>query len=55
MLKKEKNKNIHAKRHERKKCMPKSMKKRKEKIKRKEKNIDSQYFQIKAFMQKRES
>ena len=35
MLKKEE-KNIHAKRHERKKCMPKSMKKRKEKERKKE-------------------
>jgi hypothetical protein len=35
MLKKRiKRKNIHAKRHERKKCMPKSMKKRKEKEKK---------------------
>ena len=34
-----------------KKCMPKSMKKIKEK---KERNKDSPYFQIKAFIQKRE-
>ena len=54
MLKKEekKKKNIHAKKHERKKCMPKSMKKRKEK-KKKERNKDIPYFQIKAFIQKR--
>ena len=40
--KKRKKKNVHAKRHERKKCMPKSMKKRKER------NKDSPYFQIKG-------
>ena len=45
MLKKEKEKNIHDKRHERKKCMPKTMKKRR---KRKERNKDSPYFQIKG-------
>jgi uncharacterized protein YjlB len=47
MLKKEKKrKNIHAKWHERKKCMPKSMKK--------ERNKDSPYFQIKGTYPKRE-
>ena len=46
--KKREKKNIHAKRHERKKCMPKSMKKRKEK----ERNKDSPYFQIKGIRQK---
>ena len=39
-------KNVHAKRHERKKCMPKSMKKRKER------NKDSPYFQIKGIYPK---
>jgi hypothetical protein len=49
MLKKEKKKNIHARRRKRrKKCMPKSMKKRKEK---KERNKDSPYIQIKALIQ----
>ena len=41
---KKKRKSIHAKRHERKKCMPKSMKKRKEERRKK----DSPYFQIKG-------
>ena len=51
MLKKKKGeKNVHAKRHERKKCMPKSMKKRKEK----ERNKDSPNFQIKRHSPKRE-
>ena len=35
MLKKEEKKDVHAKRHERKKCMPKIMRKRKEKERKK--------------------
>jgi hypothetical protein len=42
---------IHAKRHKRKKCMPKSMKEKKRKEK---KNKDSKYFKIKALIKKRE-
>ena len=54
MLKKEEKKNVHAKRHERKKCMPKSMKKRKEKERKGKRNKDSPYFQIKGSHSKRE-
>ena len=44
--KKNEKKNVDAKRHQRKKCLPKSMKKRKEK--EKERNKDSPYLQIKG-------
>ena len=43
---KEKEKNIHAKRHERKKYMPKEHEEKKRK--QKKKNKDSPYFQIKG-------
>jgi hypothetical protein len=43
---------IHTKKHEREKCMSKSMKKRKEK--REERNKDSPYFQIRGTHPKRE-
>jgi hypothetical protein len=46
---KQKERNVHAKRHERKKYMPKSMKKRKEK----ERNKDNPCFQIKCIHQKK--
>ena len=54
MLKKEKRENIHAKEHERKREKNACQRARRKEKKKKERNKDSPYFQIKAFIQKRE-